>query len=95
MFIRTDYGPKMTCNTIADWCRFSLTGSVFIESGSPWQKAFVKSFNDELRDELLAIEISHPLLVAKVMTEDYRNHYNTYRADSSLGYRTPYDLTLD
>jgi len=56
-FIRMDNGPEMTCHAIADWCRFSATGSVFIEPGSPWQNAFVESFNGKLRDELLAIEL--------------------------------------
>jgi putative transposase len=95
MFIRMDNGPEMTCNAIADWCRFSSTGSVFIEPGSPWQNAFVESFNGKLRDELLAIELFHTLLEAKVMAEDYRQHYNTYRPHSSLGYRTPNEFTLD
>jgi len=95
MFIRMDNGPEMTCHAIADWCRFSPTGSVFIEPGSPWQNAFVESFNGKLRDELLAIELFHSLLEAKVMAEDYRRHYNTYRPHSSLGYRTPNEFTLD
>jgi putative transposase len=94
-FIRMDNGPEMTCNAIADWCRFSSTGSVFIEPGSPWQNPFVESFNGKLRDELLAIELFHSLLEAKVMAEDYRQHYNTYRPHSSLGYRTPNEFTLD
>ena len=94
-FIRIDNGPEMTCNAVADSCRFSTTGSVFIEPGSPWQNAFVESFNGKLRDELLAIEVFHTLLEAKVMAEDYRQHYNTYRPHSSLGYRTPNEFTLD
>jgi len=94
-FIRMDNGPEMTCHAIADWCRFSPTGSVFIEPGSPWQNAFVESFNGKLRDELLAVEMFHTLLEAKVMAEDYRRHYNTYRPHSSLGYRTPNEFTLD
>jgi len=90
-----DNGPEMTCHAIADWCRFSPTGSVFIEPGSPWQNAFVESFNGKLRDELLAVEMFHTLLEAKVMAEDYRRHYNAYRPHSSLGYRTPNEFTLD
>jgi len=88
-------GQEMTCNAIAEWCRFSSTGSVFIELGAPWQNAFVESFNGKLRDELLAIELFHTLLEAKVMAKDYRQHYNTNRPDSSLGYRTPNEFTLD
>ena len=94
-FIRMDNGSEMPCHAIADWCRFSATGSVFIEPGSPWQNAFLESFNGKLRDELLAIELFHSLLEAKVMAEDYRQHYNAYRPHSSLGYRTPNEFTLD
>ena len=66
-----DNGPELTRNAIADWCRFSPTGAVFSEPGSPWQNAFVESFNGKLRDELLVIELVHSMLEAKVMAEDY------------------------
>ena len=79
----------MTCLAIADWYRLSPTGSASIAPGSPWPSAFVESFNDKLRDKLLMIKLFHSLLDAKVMAEDYRQHYNTYRHHASLGYRTP------
>jgi putative transposase len=87
-FILMDKGPEMTCNAITDWCRFSSTGSVFIEPGSPRQNAFVESFNSKLRNELLAIELLHSLLEAKVTAEDCRQHCNTYQPHSSLGCQT-------
>ena len=85
MFIRMGNEPEMTCNAIADWYRFSSTGSAFIEPGSPWQNAFVESFSGKLRDELLAIELFHALLDAMVMAEDDRQHYITHRPHFSLG----------
>ena len=94
-FIRMDNGPEMTCNAVADWCRFSPTASVSIEPGSPWQNAFVESFNGKLRDELLAIEVFHSLLEAKVMAEDYRRHHKTFRPYTALGYRRHNEFTLD
>lgn len=94
-FVRMDNGTEMTSNAIAGWCRFSPSGIVFIDPGSPWQNAFVESFNGKLRDELLAVEQFHTLLEAKIMAEDYRQHYNQYRPHSSLGYRTPHEFTLD
>ena len=93
-FIRMDNEPEMTCNAIADWCRLASTGSEFIEPASPWQNAFVESFNGKLRYELLAIEEFHTLLEAKVMAKNYRQHYNTHRPHPSLGYRTPSEFTL-
>lgn len=62
-----DNGTEMTSNAVADWCPFSPAGIVFIKPGSPWQNAFVESFNGRLRDELLAIEAFHTLLEAKIM----------------------------
>jgi putative transposase len=55
-FIRCDNGPELTANALRDWCRFSLTGTSYIEPGSPWENPFVESFGSCLRDELLSIE---------------------------------------
>ena len=68
-YIRMDNGTEMTCNSVADWCRFSPTGIIFIDPGSPWQNPFIESFNGKLRDELLAVEQFHTLLEAKIMAE--------------------------
>jgi len=57
-FVRMDNGTEMTSNAVADWCRFSPTGIVFIDPGSPWQNAYVEPFTDRLRDALLAVERS-------------------------------------
>jgi transposase InsO family protein len=42
-----------------------------------------------LRDELLNGEIFCTLQEAKVLNERWRQHYNTIRSHSSLGYRPP------
>ena len=88
-FVRMDNGTEMTSNTVADWCRFSTANISFIDPGSPWQNAYVESFNGKLRDEFLGIEIFTTLLEAKIMAEDYRQDYNQNRPHSSLGYMTP------
>jgi hypothetical protein len=38
--------------------------------GSPWQNPFIESYNDKLRDELLAVEQIHTLLEAKIMATE-------------------------
>ncbi len=63
--------------------------TLFIEAGSPWENSYVESFNGKLRDELLAREAFHTLLEAKVLIERWRQHYNTIRPHSALGYRPP------
>jgi putative transposase len=63
--------------------------TAFIEPGSPWENGYIESFNGKLRDELLNGEIFDTVAEARVITEQWRNHYNTIRSHSSLGYRTP------
>jgi putative transposase len=88
-FIRCDNGPELTANALRDWCRFSGTGTSYIEPGSPWENPFVESFGSRLRDELLSVEQFDSLLEAKVLIGDWKHEYNTYRPHSSLDWRSP------
>jgi putative transposase len=88
-YLRFDHGPEFIAAAVADWCRFNTTTTVFIEPGSPWQNAWIESFNGRLRDELLNGELFDNLLEARVVIEDWRIDYNTYRPHSSLGNLTP------
>ena len=88
-YIRMDNGPEMTAHAIRDWCRFSRTDTSYIEPGHPWENPYIESFTGKLRDELLDVEAFATLLEAKVLAEDYRIDYNSYRPHSALGYRTP------
>ena len=47
---------------------------------------------DKLRDECLNGEIFYSLREAQVVVELWRQHYNTVRPHSSLGYRPPAPL---
>jgi putative transposase len=94
-FIRMDNGTEMTANALRDWCRFTGIKTVFIEPGSPWQNAYVESFNGKIRDELLAIEEFTTLLEAKIMAQDFRQDYNSQRPHSSLKYQTPDEFTVE
>ena len=49
----------------------------------------MESFNGKLRDELLNAEVFNSLLEARVLIEQWRQHYNTGRPHSSLGYQPP------
>ena len=48
-YIRCDNGPELTADALRDWCRFSGTGSSYIEPGAPWENPYVESFNGRLR----------------------------------------------
>ena len=70
-------------------CRLAGTKTAYIEPGSPWENPYVESFNGRLRDELLNIEELGSLTEAKLIIEDWRIEYNTYRPHSALGGLTP------
>ena len=88
-FVRFDHGPEFIANAVADWCRFNRTESVFIDPGSPWQNAWIESFNGRLRDELLNGRQWDSLLEAQVIIEDWRTDYNINRPHTAHGDLTP------
>ena len=53
------------------------------------EHGYVESFNDKLRDELLARETFYTLIEAKILIERWRRQYNTVRPHSTLGCRPP------
>jgi putative transposase len=79
----------LTSHALKDWCRFAKTGTAYIDPGSPWQNAYVESFNGRVRDELLDVEEFSCLAEARLVIEDWREDYNTRRPHSSLGMRSP------
>ena len=93
-YVRFDNGPEFVAKTIADWCSFTHTGAVFIDPGSPWQNAWIESFNGKLRDELLNQWHFDSLLEARVLTKDWRQDYNQNRPHSAHGGLTPNQFHL-
>jgi putative transposase len=91
-FVRFDHGPEFIAYAVSDWCRFSGTDTVFIDPGSPWQNAWVESFNGRLRDEYLNGQRFDSLLEAQVLLEDWRIDYNTNRPHSAHGWLTPVEF---
>ena len=88
-FVRFDNGPEFVSHAIAEWARQQGVACVFIDPGSPWQNAWIESFNGRLRDELLNLWQFDSLLEAQVIIEDWRNDYNHNRPHSALGQQTP------
>lgn len=87
--IRSDNGPEFTARVVREWLGKVGVSTLFIEPGSPWENGYVESLNGKLRDELLNGEIFYTVKEAKVLIEAWRQHYNTVRPHSSLGYRPP------
>jgi len=88
-FIRSDNGPEFIAEAVKLWLAASGVKTLYIEPGSPWENAYSETFISRFSDELLKREVFTNLLEAKVLVEEYRNHYNDRRPHSSLGYRTP------
>ncbi len=91
-FIRSDNGPEFIAVAVKRWLAASRVKTLYIEPGSPWENAYAETFISRFGDELLKREEFSSLLEAKVLVEEYRNHYNHQRPHSALGYRTPGEL---
>ncbi len=92
--LRSDNGAEFTATAVREWLERLEVKTLFIEPGSPWENGYNESFNGKLRDELLNGEIFFTLREAQVLVEQWRQHYNTIRPHSSLGYRPPAPQTL-
>lgn len=88
-YVRCDNGPEFVADAMAKWCEEVGATTVFFDPGSPWQNAWVESFNSRLRDERLNGQLFDSLLEAQVNLADWREEYNHERLHSSLGYRPP------
>jgi putative transposase len=93
IFIRSDNGPEFVAKAIKRWLEASGVKTLYIEPGSPWENAYSETFISRFSDELLKRELFADLLEAKVLVEDYREHYNHDRPHSALGYQTPAQFT--
>ncbi len=87
--IRSDNGPEFTAKAIRGWLPRVGVRTLFIQLGSRWENGYNESFNGKLRDELLNGEIFYSLREVQILTERWRQEYNTIRPHSSLGYRPP------
>jgi Integrase core domain len=84
-----DNGPEFIAEALRHWCDRRGSHTLFIEPGLPWQNAYVESYNDKQRRELLNAEVIDSVLEAQILIDDWRVDYNTYRPHQSLGYLTP------
>jgi putative transposase len=76
---------------LKDWLAASGVETLYIEPGSPWENAYAETFISRMRVELLNREMFANLKEAKVLAEDYRDHYNHYRdAEAPRSEETPW-----
>jgi transposase InsO family protein len=82
-------GRSSIAKEVQRWLSENRIKTIYIEPGSPWQNGFVESFHGRFRDECLNREQLWTLTEARVVIEDYRRDYNSFRPHSRLGYQSP------
>ncbi len=87
--LRSDNGPEFVAKAVQAWLKGNAIGALYIAPGSPWENAYVESFNSRLRDEHLNREEFASLLEAEVLAAGWRRDYNEARPHSSLEYLAP------
>lgn len=82
-------GPEFVSVALLQWISEQGIECALIDPGKPWQNGTTESFNGKFRDECLSMEWFRNRLEARVVIEDWRQHYNRVRPHSSLNYETP------
>ena len=88
-YIRSDNGPEFVAKSLRNWISAVGAKTAYIVPGSPWENGYCESFNARFRDEFLNGDIFYTLKEAKILTEQWRVHYNTVRPNSSLNWNPP------
>jgi len=89
LYLRSDNGPEFVSRALLKWVVDQGIATALIDPGKPWQNGSTESFNGKFRDECLSLEWFRSRTEAKVLIEAWRQHFNTVRPHSSLGYLTP------
>ena len=82
--IRSDNGNEFTAIAVREWLPRVGVKTLYFEPGSPWENGYNESFNGNLRDKLLNGESFYSMTEAKVLIEQWHQHYNTIRSFSVL-----------
>lgn len=91
-YIRSDNGPEFIARNLQQWLSKAGSQTIYIEPGSPWENAYIESFNGKLRDECLNREVFRNGQEAQEVVEAWRREYNEQRPHSALGYKTPQEF---
>lgn len=91
-FIRSDNGPEFIARDLREWLSKAGSQTIYIKPGSPWENAYIESFNGKFRDECLNREIFRNGREAQEVVEVWRMEYNEQRPHSALGYKTPQEF---
>jgi putative transposase len=87
--LRCDNGPEFRSRYFNAWCKSQRIGLEYIAPGRPTQNGYIESFNGKLRDECLNLNCLRNLNDAREKIGCWREHYNSRRPHSALGYLAP------
>ena len=90
--IRSDNGPEFIAKQLKNWLEKQGCKTLYIEPGSPWQNAYIESFNGKFRDECLNREVFKNGTHAREVVVGWTQEYNEERPHSALGYVTPVEF---
>jgi len=88
-FIRSDNGPEFMAKAIKEWMEASKVKTPLHQAGVSLGKRLLGDVHQSLFRRAAKEEVFAALLAAKVLIEDYRDHYNHQRPHSALGYLSP------
>ena len=87
--LRSDNGAEFVATAVQLWLAECGVETLYIEPGKPWQNGKEERFNGTVRDECLNLHVFSSLAEACVRLSAFRDHYNTARPHSLLGYLSP------
>jgi putative transposase len=76
-YLRSDNGPEFVSVALLKWVSEQGIECALIDPGKPWQNGTTESFNGKFRDECLAMEWFRNRLEARIVIEDWRQHYTS------------------
>ena len=87
--LRSDNGAEFVALAVQLWLAGCGVETLYIDPGKPWQNGKEERFNGTVRDECLNLHVFSSLAEAQVRLSAFRQHYNSKRPHSRLGYLTP------
>lgn len=87
--LRSDNGAEFVAKAVQMWLVECGVATLYIDPGKPWQNGKEERFNGTVRDECLNLHVFNSLAEACVRLNAFRDHYNTARPHSRLGYLSP------
>jgi putative transposase len=87
--LRSDNGAECVATAVQIWLAEWGVETLSIDPGKPWQNGKEERFNGTVRDECLNRHVFGSLAEAQVRLSAFREHYNSERPHSRLGYLTP------